>query len=237
MKRWMIAIGLLLSTTLGIGFQLAFGDPGGLTGWNVFKAFTVQSNIWITLMVLILVIYQSRHPNEQLPKYLIILKFMTTAAILLTYIVFAVLLSPFVTFNYLISPTNLFLHVVTPMLAVIDFILFDSLLYTKKSVVYSALVLPFIYAVIFEITYVITDSLPVPYFFLDYQQLGWFLVTPDGIGIAYWMIIILGIILGIACGLYKLATLFLLPKHRINSMNIAVFTMVLITVISIVVHL
>lgn len=237
MKRSILAISMILSASLGILFQIFFGEVGGLTGWNIFKAFTVQSNIWIAVMTSVIVLWQYSHPQQQLPKWMIVLKFMTTTSILLTYIVFAVLLSPLMEMDYLLSPTNLFLHVVTPMLAIIDFIMFDSLIITKRTMVYSALVLPLIYATIFEIVYAMTNQLPVPYFFLDYQEFGWFSLSYNHLGIAYWIALIASMLALIANGLFALSAKLLLPRHRIKALNVVVAGMTVVTIISIVIQI
>ena len=99
------------------------------------------------------------------------------------------------------------------------------------------IVLPLVYATIFEIVYAITNQLPVPYFFLDYQQFGWFTLSYDRIGIVYWMILIASMLALVANGLYAASTKLLLPRHRVNALNLVVAGMTVITVISIVVHL
>ncbi len=166
---------------------------------SIFMAFTVESNLWIAAICLVLLGFDLLGgDHDQPPKWMYILKYMFTTSILLTWLVFSVLLAPTMPVGYLLSFSNLFLHHLTPLLAFLDYLLFDQEMANKKRQVWLALVMPLLYMVFFFAAYAKTGQLPVPYFFLDFQTYGWFSIGVGGIGVVYWIVILTLILLGIA---------------------------------------
>ncbi len=165
---------------------------------SIFMAFTVQSNIWAAAICLVLLGYDLLVRGEQKrPKFLYLLKYMFTTSILLTWLAFALLLTPTMPKNYLFSLSNLFLHYLTPLLAFLDFVYFDPRNILKKRHLWLVLIMPFLYLIFFFAVYYQTGRLPVPYFFLDVSAYGWFSLGSGGIGVAYWIVGLSLMLLGI----------------------------------------
>ena len=199
-----IHIALIVSCLLGITLQLAGSTNFMGAAQTIFRAFTVQSNVWIASLSLVYLIY-AYVIKKEVPHWLYILKYMFTVAILLTYTVFAVILSPVMTSAYLWSPSNWFLHTITPLLALASYLQLDVKHLPLGKQHLFAIVMPILYAIYFLAYYAFIGSQPVPYFFLDYQVLGWFTITSHGIGVIYWILLISLLVIGLGYGLTALS--------------------------------
>ena len=143
---------------------------------------------------------------------LLYIKYVATVAITITFLVFFTMLAPLMGVDYLLSFNNFSLHAIVPVLAIIDFFLFDieinltypkSLLATIAPIAYVA----FVYiGAIFKLQY--GENLYYPYFFLNIETNGFFF--EKGIGVIPWIIILLA---GI-CGLGFLYCLFVKIRQK-----------------------
>jgi hypothetical protein len=194
-----LKIGVILSAGIGIFTQ---GDYS-----SVFYYFTIQSNIWIAAAALVFVIFDINAGGRgQIPQALYAIKFMFTASICLTFLVFSLILSPLMPKSYLFSLPNLLLHNLTAFLALADFILCDKNFRSGKRTWLLASVMPGIYlvfALMLSRTGARFSGKTVPYFFLDYEKLGWFRIGSSGLGVVYWvaMIFLLTSLIGMGLAL------------------------------------
>ena len=198
-----------------IGLALTFiGGDGFVTSGEALLYFTIQSNLWILLtMVVYLIAAIRRYLGHEvsLPRWLSIVKYVFTVAISLTFVVFALLLSPFMDLAYLASPSNLCMHFLAPICAILDFIFFDSKIsFTKKEVLWT--LIPPLYYLVFALGLSFAgvkfaEGASVPYYFLDYTTRGWFAISSSGMGVVYWILLMLGLVTGLAFGLRKLSWL------------------------------
>jgi len=186
--------GILLSAWAGISLQIGFELAGWMESGSIFLYFTTQSNIWMALIALLFIVFDLVSKDRRvIPQTLYAIKFMFTASIALTFVVFSLLLAPLMPKSYLLSPSNLFLHNITAFLALADFWIFDRKIAVKKRTWLLAAIMPALYLIF---VLILASTGPrfsgnlVPYFFLDYQKLGWFRVGPDGMGVAYWIAIL-----------------------------------------------
>ncbi len=174
-------------------------------GASVFFFFTVQSNIFIMLMALIFLINEVVvliSKKSFINQVLLHIKYVATVAITITFLVFFTMLAPLMGMDYLLSFKNFSLHAIVPILAIVDFFLFDkdikltyksSLLATISPICYVV----FVYVgAIFKIQY--GKDLYYPYFFLNIDTNG-FLFEKGTMGIIPWIIILLGFIIGLGC--------------------------------------
>lgn len=188
-------------------------ESTGFMAGTTFLYFTIQSNLTIGAICLVFAVIEivnlikekQGKPLLVIPNWLRTVKFVFTVAITLTFLVFSLILSPtfFIsgTASYLWSASNIFCHNLTPILAILDWLLYD---YVYKSNKYS-----FIYGIIMPLYYVafayICDAfkvqfqpgMTVPYFFFDYHTLGWFRIDASGIGAAYWIALLVLMVFGI----------------------------------------
>ena len=197
-KAALIIIGVL-------GIVLTALSTAFMGGASVFFFFTVQSNIFIMLMALIFLINEVvvLITNKSfINQTLLHIKYVATIAITITFIVFFTMLAPLMGVDYLLSFNNFSLHAIVPILAIVDFFLFDkdikltyksSLLATISPICYVI----FVYTgAIFKLEY--SENLYYPYFFLNIDTNG-FLFEKGTMGIIPWIIILLGAIIGLGC--------------------------------------
>ncbi len=173
-------------------------------GGSVFFFFTVQSNIFIIAISLIflvneiVVLVTNKGFINQTLRHI---KYVATVAITVTFLVFFTMLAPLMGVDYLLSFNNFSLHAIVPILAIIDFIIFDtdinltypnSLLATIAPISYVL----FVYiGACFKLQY--GENLYYPYFFLDFETNGF--LFEKGFGIIPWIIILLAGICGLGC--------------------------------------
>lgn len=197
--RIAILLTLIIVGTLGIIFTAQSSSFMG--GAVVFFFFTVQSNIFIILMAFlfmgheIISIFTKKYFINQIMLHI---KYVATVAITVTFLVFFTMLAPLMGVDYLVSFNNLSLHAIVPILAIVDFIIYDAeinLTY-KKSLI--ATIAPISYVIfvyvgsIFKLQY--GKDLYYPYFFLDINN-GFFF--EKGFGVIPWIIILLIAICGL----------------------------------------
>ncbi len=96
---------------------------------EMFKYFTVDSNILVGIISLILLIYEIKVLNKKIssiPNFIYVLKLIGTSAVTLTFLVTATFLVPQYGVYNLYSNTNLFFHLIVPLLAILSYILFEK---------------------------------------------------------------------------------------------------------------
>lgn len=187
---------------------------GDFMSHNTFLYYTTQSNIAIGLVclafgVLDVIGYCGKKVN--IPRWLNIVKYAVTLAITLTFVVFWTMLAPIQLKDYpayLLQVDNILCHTLVPILAVCDWAVNAQCFRHKKSDLWWSISTPLAY-----FAFVMICSLSglefgygakVPYFFLDFYQYGWFNLSSFPFGVFWWILIVLGIVLGIGFGLLKL---------------------------------
>ena len=209
----LIKVALIVVGILGIIFTTI--SSGFMGSKYVFLYFTVQSNITIILITGVFLV------NEILTKkfvnqVLYDLKFIFTVAITITFIVFFTMLAPIVGIDYLLSFNNFSLHAIVPILAIVDFFVFDKDIDMTYPKAFLGLAMPAYYLVFFIIgtffgtryTGANDDSAIAPYFFLNYKQNG-FLFEKGTIGVIPWSVILL-----VAIALLSLLFAFLMRLRQ-----------------------
>ena len=199
----LIKAALVVVGILGIVFTALSSTFMG--GASVFFFFTVQSNIFIIAMALIFLVNEVAvllKKKSFINQTLLHIKYVATVAITITFLVFFTMLAPLMGIDYLLSFNNFSLHAIVPILAIVDFFLFDTdIKITYKSSLL-ATISPISYVVfvyigrIFNLKY--TENLYYPYFFLNIDSNG-FLFEKGTMGVIPWIIILLGAIIGLGC--------------------------------------
>ena len=94
------------------------------TGLSPFRFYTVDSNIFVGVASLILVIYESlllEGKIKEIPKYVYVIKYIGTVAVTLTFLVTLLYLAPMFgdKFILLYLNSNLLFHLIVPLLSLI----------------------------------------------------------------------------------------------------------------------
>lgn len=199
----LIKVALVIVGVLGIVLTARSTDFMG--GGSVFFFFTVQSNIFIMLMALIFLVNEVAvliTKKSFINQVLLHIKYTATVAITITFLVFFTMLAPLMGVDYLLSFKNYSLHAIVPILAIVDFFLFDKDIQLTYKSSLLATIPPICYVVfvyvgaIFKIQY--AKDLYYPYFFLNIDTNGFFF-EKGSMGVIPWIIILLGFIIGLGC--------------------------------------
>lgn len=183
-----------------------------------FTYFTTLSNIFVSSILFIFLIkdiyFIVTNKKLEYKNHLYIIKFLATISITLTFFAYLVLLAPTIEggiINSYISngAGSLCVHFITPILAIIDFLLFDKGYKSNKYHSIYAIIPPLLYVLFVVIASSLGlkwGTMSAPYNFLNYgaptgwfgfdlSQLGW---ESLGIGVFYMLILlsILFIIIG-----------------------------------------
>ena len=217
-KRIIISmvIKLIIIVCFITGFSLSFlyGHVNGVTN---LLYFTQQSNLWIALMDLVMVVFIIRalvRKEYKLPSILYRLLQVFTLCITITGLVYCFILIPGFYLSDVVKPDGytpfntaaVLLHMVIPTLAVIDFLMFtrnvefkkyDFLLALAPSAYY------FIFSLIgFLLNWDFGDGRNYPYFFINYASpagiFGFSSEMPYFMGSFYWIVILSGMIVGLS---------------------------------------
>ena len=200
---------LIKSILLIIGVIGQFYTAGSMSFMSNahFMFFTNLSNLWIMAIVAVFLGYDIIHvitgcDKPQPTNYLYAAKFVCTVAITLTFLVFSVLLIPQLIANgqsaYIFSMSNICVHNAVPMLAILDFCLFDYRYRTNKGSFVLGIILPLAYVcfvMMCSVKGIMFGDMNFPYFFFDYIENGWFTIEAGRIGVAYWIVILAAVVL------------------------------------------
>lgn len=189
----------LLTVVSSIGGVLISLFNAKLDGYSVWYKrtyyFTAQSNVWLGLTFLIILINRSNRLKDKL----YILKFIFTVSISVTAIVFCTILAPFADQSYHVwSLSGILTHVVSPTTALTDYFLDDYKIKFKKHTPFLAVLPPLIYLVCVSIMHLLNVDFgrgqTFPYFFLNFSSpagiFGFSKGPPFYIGVFYWVIIL-----------------------------------------------
>ena len=215
-----------------VGFVLTylFGHINGVTS---LLYFTIQSNIWLAIIDLVLSIVMIKALIKN--NYLIDHRFyiahqIFTVCITITGLVFLCVLVPGFYLSkealpegyHVFNAAAVLLHIVVPSFAILDFILFTKTNpFNKKNCFYVAI--PTGYYFIFSLigffsNWDFGDGRNFPYFFLNYDSpaglFGFSDVMPYFMGSFYWIIIIVILAFGLSYLFIKII------NHRLNKMKI-----------------
>lgn len=123
--RYILNIAVIISSIIGLLYTI---KGSAFMSTSALYYYTIQSNIWILLIMLVFVICDIF--KFKIPPILYIIKYIITVGITLTFLVFLFLLTPQIIITgdptYLLSASNLTLHFISPILAIISFIYCDK---------------------------------------------------------------------------------------------------------------
>lgn len=199
---------IILSAIVGSIQTISYGTTNN---GNDLLYFTIQSNLWLACFHMIFLIYQIislKKGVDVTPRVISTFKFIFVAAISLTFLVFFLFLVPELGAFVITIPGSILTHLVAPIIAIIEFIFFESKLKVNKKTSFYPIIAPLMYFIVIIIlsynglTFI--GNQKVPYFFLDYEKLGWFKITKSSIGVFYWVIILSVFVFLISFGLIKL---------------------------------
>lgn len=225
-------LGLLWKAALilvgGVGILLNLENAGGfMNGSYLFSYFTILSNVAMmasSLFFIVIDIVSLERGKEPKLTFFRLFRLASAVAVALTMAVFFAFLLPSAGPGYAESPANLMVHLIIPILGILDFVFFEG-----RKIAFSGalaglswplLYLIFVYAVAWPLGFSFDPSgAKVPYFFLDFEELGWFGLGSGKLdfGVFYWILVLLAIVLALSFILVALHLLFHPGKKKRRS--------------------
>ena len=199
---------IVLTALGGTVLGLFTAKLDGYSHWSKrLLYFTTQSNIWIGIIYLaIIILLLSNNKSNKIKESFYYCKYFFIVSICMTCLVFCCFLAPFADESYRPWSFYSFLaHVITPILAIIEFYLDEFKFDFKLKHVFMTTIAPLIYyslaiaLSVFKLDFGRGD--PFPYFFLDINSplgLFGFTLTPlPNMGTVWWILFFSIIMLGI----------------------------------------
>lgn len=187
---------LLIITAL-YGVYLQAKLDGGFFRTNVYLYFTIFSNTGTAIVFAVMFIAELTERirgRYMIPQGLFVLKFMFTAALAITLVVAATLLAPFKDQAYLFSAKNLTVHIFAPLIAVLDFLIFDRRFIVRWYTAFLGLAMPAGYSALTLLLSIrgihYSNGTIYPYYFFNWRELGWWTFSKPKLGVGWWLIII-----------------------------------------------
>ena len=145
---------IIASVFMFTGFRFMKTNSPILTKSNIemFKFFTVDSNLLMGIISLIFLIYDYmviKEKIKEIPKVLYVLKLTATVGVTLTFLTTVFYLAPFAGgdfFEYF-KNSNLFFHLLVPVLSIIAFIFFEKTNSLDRKSTFIGIIPMLIYAV------------------------------------------------------------------------------------------
>ena len=212
-----LKLAIFIASFSGVIWSFFSAEADGYSHWATrLLYFTAQSNIWIGLTVLILLIapliMTDMSPRAKNTLYAV--RYVFTVSITLTAFIFCAVLAPTAHkggYNAW-TPASIITHMIVPTLAVVDFFLDTYRVKLSRSHVALSVVPPLIYLVFASILCILKVDFgrgdPFPYVFFNFYSpagvFGFSSEMPYVIGSFYWMLFMLGIIIGVGAFYKKL---------------------------------
>ncbi len=122
-----VLLTILASIIMFTGIKITHGAEPVLetTKKEMFKFFTVDSNIFMGIIALVFVILQIK--KQEITKNMYRLKLMSTSSVSLTFIIVFTYLGPISKdgIKSMLQNSNMFFHLIIPVLSIINFITFE----------------------------------------------------------------------------------------------------------------
>ena len=156
----LVLLGIIFMMT---GFKfMANTETLSLTGLELFRYYTVDSNAFVGIASLLFIIYEIliiNNKKKEIPKYVYILKYMGTVAVTLTFIVTMFYLAPTYGSNFwfLYQNSNLFFHLIVPILSFVSYVFFEKIDLNIKYTIYGTSTM-IIYGIFYAVNILMIDN-------------------------------------------------------------------------------
>ena len=211
-----LKISVVIISLVGVIWSFFNAIDDGYSHWTKrLLYFTSESNIWIAIVFAALIFvyfYEKKRGESNIKDVLYLIRYVFTISITLTGLIFCVVLAPGADnadYNAW-TMSSIITHVIVPTLSIVDFFVDGYRITLKRRHI--------LYTTIPPLAYLIFSSIlgfcgvdfgrgdNFPYFFLNFKSPAGFFGTSDvmpyRIGSFYWLVFMLGIVLGFGA-LYK----------------------------------
>lgn len=120
---------VIVTTAVILSFFMGNKDAFIRSGPQSFRFFTTDSNVLSMLGAMVVIPYEVRillGRSARLPRFAVVIKYVTTASVTLTFFTVMLFLGPTFGYPVFLNDTGLFTHLVSPMLAFYTFTLLET---------------------------------------------------------------------------------------------------------------
>lgn len=152
-----LILNCLIFTLTIIGTTVMFLTKSGalfVKGMANFKFFTVESNVFMGIVAIIVAIYQYlllKGKIDKLPFILEVINLVGVSAVALTFFTVMAFLGPTYGYDKMFHNANLFFHLIVPLVALVNFLFFEKIEHIKFVHTLYCLIPPFSYGVVYFI--------------------------------------------------------------------------------------
>ena len=211
-----LKVSVVIISLVGVVWSFFNATEDGYSHWaKRLLYFTSESNIWIAIVFAALIfvqIYEKKRNPSNMKDVLYLIRYIFTISITLTGLIFCVVLAPGADnadYNAW-TMASVMTHVIVPILSIADFFVDDYRITLKRRHIFYTAIPPLAYLIFSSILGLSGVDFGrgdnFPYFFLNFNSpaglFGTSDVMPYRIGSFYWIVFMLGIILGFGA-LYK----------------------------------
>lgn len=136
-ERIRLFYNILLAVTVFAVWILSFffwrDSTLGGDGWSDLKYFTVESNLLVGIVAVIWLVFRAIKGMGAMPKWLTLLKFLSSAAVFVTFTVVVLFLGPMYGYGRMYYGSNLFFHLLIPLAAILEYVLFGEEISFRES--------------------------------------------------------------------------------------------------------
>ena len=159
----------------------------GGDGWSDLKYFTVESNLLVGLVAILWIVFRLTKGKGNIPGWVAILKYLSSASVFVTFAVVLVFLGPLYGYALMYYGANLFFHLLIPLLAIAEEVFLKEEKVTFRES-FLAMIPPFLYGLAY-----LTNCLVNGIGSWDTVKNDWysFLEWGYGVGIAIFVVICL----------------------------------------------
>ena len=194
-----IILNFIIVTLTIIAVVMMFNSSNGVLssgGWELFKYFTVQSNVFMAITSIVSLMYLFRK-DDRYPSWVVGFKLVGTTAVGITFFTVMLYLGPIMGYLFLLQDANLILHLLTPVIALAGYIILEP----KRELFFRINFISLMPVTIYGIGYLINVAVNNDYG--NVKGSDWYAFGTYGLGIGFvslFGIILLGFL--ISLGLY-----------------------------------
>ena len=172
---------IFATVSMFTGFKfMKGGDLLSISKFEMFKFFTVDSNILLGIASLVMLIFEGKLLKgkiDKLPTSVYVFKMAATVGVALTFFVTTFYLAPYSVFNFFdfYKNANLFFHFIVPVLSIISFVFIENTnqIHFKHSLFGIVPVIIYaIYYVINVVTHIVDGKVSYDYDFYGFVKGG-----------------------------------------------------------------
>lgn len=120
---------VIVTTAVVLSFFMGNKDAFIRSGLQSFRFFTTDSNLLSMLGAMVIIPFEVRVLRgraQKLPRFAVVIKYVTTASVTLTFLTVMLFLGPVFGYSVFLGDTGIFTHLLSPLFAIYSFTLLET---------------------------------------------------------------------------------------------------------------